>query len=163
MKFRTRFDSPLKIGVACTEAERRTKSEFVDECDINKLIARYVKTGRLPDNAKSAAARFGDFSQVPTFGEMQEKILAANDLFMELPSAVRKQFDNDPGQFLAAADTKEGRVILQALGLGAESTDLNPLGGAGSASSSPDGQSEGAGTEPAPEASKASPSTKKVK
>ena len=128
MKFRTRFDESLKQPVMCTEEEKRTKSEFADECDINKIMARYRRTGVLPESAKAAAARFGDFSQVPSFMEMQEKILAANELFSALPAVVRKQFDNDPGTFLAAADTKEGRELLVRLGLGAEPAKDAPKG-----------------------------------
>ena len=67
MKFRTRFDESLKQPVMCTEEEKRTKSEFADECDINKIMARYRRTGVLPiDVRKEAAARFGDFSQPPS-------------------------------------------------------------------------------------------------
>lgn len=133
MKFRTRFDESLKLPVFCTEEEKRTKSEFADECDINKIMARYKRTGVLPvDVRKQAAAKFGDFSQLPSFMEMQDMLIAANDLFMALPAAVRKQFGNDPHEFLAAAETKEGRELLQKLGLGAENasgeTDPTPQG-----------------------------------
>ena len=133
MKFRTRFDESLKQPVMCTEEEKRTKSEFADECDINKIMARYRRTGVLPiDVRKEAAARFGDFSQLPSFMEMQDTLIAANDLFMALPAAVRKQFGNDPHEFLAAAETKEGRELLQKLGLGVEKaageTDPTPKG-----------------------------------
>lgn len=119
-KFLTRFDQVPRPRVLCTEEEKRTKSEFAEECNINTIMARYKKTGVLPDNARAAAARFGDFSQVPTFQEMQHKLIAAHEMFAALPSDVRKMFDNDPGEFIAAADTLEGRQLLVKLGLGAE-------------------------------------------
>ncbi|QKI28934.1 VP3 [Kummerowia striata gokushovirus] len=124
--FKTRFDRTPQVKVLCSQEEKKTKSEFADECDINLIMARYRKTGILPQSALSAAARFGDFSQVPSFMEMQEKIIAAHELFEALPAAVRKQFDNDPGQFLEAAETKEGRDLLVKLGLGNEASQ--PLG-----------------------------------
>jgi len=161
-RFKTRFDTPAEVVVLCTEEERMTKSEFADECDINAIMDRYQKKRELPESARSAAARFGDFSQVPTFAEMQEKIIAANEMFMSLPATVRKLFDNDPGEFVAAADSDEGRKYLVKLGLGNDSV-LDSPESPRSGSLSPDGQSEGAGTEPAPEGAKPSSTTKKVK
>lgn len=119
-QFRTQYDTPPRVGVACTMEERRTKSEFAEDCDINILMARYRKTGVLPDAAKAAAARYGDFTQVPTFEEMQQKLIAASELFAALPAKVRRQFGNDPGEFISAAQTPEGRELLISLGLGAE-------------------------------------------
>ena len=128
MKFRTRFDESLKQPVMCTEEEKRTKSEFADECDINKIMARYRRTGELPESARIAAARFGDFASLPSFMEMQDKILAANELFAPLPAAVRKQFGNDPVEFVDAASTPEGREILVKFGLGSEAPESSPKG-----------------------------------
>jgi len=118
-KFFTRFNPPTDPGIACTLEESRTKPEFEAETNINNIMARYKKTGKLPESAMQSAARFGDFSQVPDFMEMQNRVLAAHDLFMALPAAVRRQFDNDPGQFIAASDTQEGRELMVKLGLGA--------------------------------------------
>lgn len=146
LKFRTRFHETPRVQLVCpdTPEDRRTKSEFADECDINKIMARYKRTGVLPEFAQKAAARFGDFSQVPTFTEMQEKIIAANELFLALPAAVRKQFDNDPGQFIAASESQEGRELLVKLGLGKAKESQPP----GSAPRSSAGQAEPDGAEP---------------
>jgi len=120
MKYRTRFSKKIPDGLYCPPEENKTKPEFIDECDINKIMAKYRKTGVLPENARQAAARYGDFSSIPTYMQMQERIIAANELFAELPAVVRKQFDNDPGVFLAASETQEGRELLIKLGLGKE-------------------------------------------
>lgn len=118
VKVRSRFSPRVRVGVACTEAERMTKSEFAPDCDINLIMARYKKTGKLPESAMAAQARFGDFSQVPTFQEMQDKVIAAHDMFAALPAHVRKEFDNDPASFISAADSPEGCQLLVKLGLG---------------------------------------------
>lgn len=115
---RSRFSPRVRVGVACTSEERVTKSEFAKDCDINVIMARYKKTGQLPQSAMSAQARFGDFSQVPSFQEMQDRVIAAHEMFAALPAQVRKEFDNDPGQFIAAADTPQGCELLVKLGLG---------------------------------------------
>lgn len=120
MEFLTRFSKRKRSQLVIPDdpKERRTKSEFLKDCDINLIMAKYKKTGILPSSARSAAARYGDFSQVPTFAEMQDKINAAQEVFAALPAKVRKQFDNDPSQFLQAAETAEGRELMKQLGLG---------------------------------------------
>src|SRR3954464_15863274 len=128
MKFVTpyNYDPSVDSGLQCTEEERMTKSEFADDCDINRIFARYTKTGILPDAARAAAARFGDFSIRPTYAEMHDKLIAAEEMFLALPAEVRREFDNDPLQFVASADTPEGRKRLIDLGLGAEQVGGNP-------------------------------------
>lgn len=88
------------------------------ESDINLIVARYKKTGVLPGAARAAAARYGDFSQVPDFAEMQIRVMAASEMFAALPAKVRRVFNNDPSEFLAAASTPEGVELLKTLGLG---------------------------------------------
>jgi len=117
MKFHTRFSPGLRPKVECTIEERRTKQEFKDECDINLLMARYKKTGVLPTHSLAAAVRYGDFSQIPSFHEMHDRVLAATDVFMALPAHVRKHYGNDPGLFLASSETPEGRELMVRLGL----------------------------------------------
>lgn len=154
MEFRTRFSlNQSRPKVLCTSEEGKTMQEFVKDCDINLIIAKYRKTGVLPESARKVAAQYGDFSQVPTFQEMQEKINLGMELFAALPAKVRKQFSNDPAEFLSAAETDEGRKLMVTLGLGKES----PLG---ESPSSPV-QGESAGTEPAPSL-KAKPPTPSV-
>ena len=120
MIYRTRFSDRVSKPLMCTMEERKTKSEFADECDINKIMARYRKTGELPVTALQAADRFGDFSQVPDFQEMQNRVLAAHEMFAALPSDIRKRFNNDPGEFIDSAQSEEGIKLFVELGLAKE-------------------------------------------
>jgi len=117
MSFRTRFSSRISPQINCTMEERKTKSEFADDCDINKIMSRYRKTGILPDSSKAALAQYGNFDQIPSFHEMQDKVLAAHELFSSLPAHVRKEFDNDPGLFIDSSQTAEGMALMVKLGL----------------------------------------------
>ena len=130
MEFFTRFSPRRRKQLVIPDhpKERLTKSEFLKDCDINLIMAKYKKTGILPTSARSAAARYGDFSSVPTFAEMQDKIAAASEVFAALPAIVRKQFDNDPGEFLRASETPEGREIMKQLGLGKEVSSVDTSG-----------------------------------
>lgn len=123
-KFLTVFDSTKDcVGLDCAAAndgagDGMTQQEYADECDVNKILAKYKAQVNLEGYFDSSLV-FGDFSQVPTYQEMQDKVRAANELFMELPAAVRKHFDNDPGLFVAGAQTPEGVAFLKSQGLGA--------------------------------------------
>lgn len=155
--FRTRFQTAPRITLACRPETKRTKSEFQNDCDINLIMARYKKTGILPPTAQLAAANYGDFTQVPDFQEMQHKVIAAHEMFAALPAAVRKQFSNDPGEFIAASQTPEGRKLMQTLGLGKPSEEPSQPPGEPSPSSGgqPDPQTPPASPAPKSTASKA--------
>lgn len=88
-----------------------TKQEFLEESDINVIIARYRKTGVLP-NTFGNVGSFGDFSEVTNFQDAMIKIQDAEDLFMSLPADIRYKFDNDPGKFLDFADNPENQDKL---------------------------------------------------
>ncbi|AXL15479.1 internal scaffolding protein [Microviridae sp.] len=76
-----------------------TQQHQKDETDVNKIMKRYVKTGVI-DHVNRHEGHYGD---VPahTYHEAMDQVIQANDMFQELPSRVRKRFENDPGKFLA--------------------------------------------------------------
>lgn len=127
MVFRTRFSKIDRVALACDPKGRRTKSEFKKDCDINLIMERYKRTGQLPQ-FRDAVARYGDFSQVPDYHTMYDRVLAAEAAFMALPADVRKEFGNDPGRFIEAAETKEGHDLLVKLGLASTSPQASPEG-----------------------------------
>lgn len=76
----------------------RTKQAFKDECDINTIIKRFLRTGQL-DLANKLEPRYGDCTGIE-FQAACEKVAAAKSLFAELPAALRNRFDNEPAKFL---------------------------------------------------------------
>jgi len=153
MQVRSRLSPRVRPVVICPPEERIVDSSAQRESDINVIVARYKKTGVLPQSIRAALAQYMDTTQVPTFEQMQQRVMRAQELFDQLPATVRKQFDNDPGQFLQAAQTPEGRALLAKLGLG---PDASP-------EAQPEPQGRGAGGTPAspepkaPEEPKAAP------
>ncbi len=75
----------------------RTKQSFKDETDINKLMQRAQKTGTISHLNKNEA-HYGDFSGFDFF-EAQLKLTAGRQMFDELPSEVRREFDQSPAEF----------------------------------------------------------------
>lgn len=94
-----------------------TQQHFKDDADINKIIARYNRTGVLVDPSvpRSGEALFGDFSQVKDFAEAQNFICLAKEAFMELDSSIRRRFNNDPSELIAflndPSNIEEGRKL----------------------------------------------------
>lgn len=93
----------------------RTKQSFKDECDINKIMRRYVVHGVLPQGV--GVAKYGDFSEAGTYLEAQNIIIKARAQFSSLPSKVRERFRNDPAEFLKFVQDKGNAEEAQQLGL----------------------------------------------
>lgn len=93
----SRFKSVEKVS--------RTVQSFKAECDINRIMARYIRTGVAP--AAVSMGRYGDFSEVGSFHEAQDAVIRAQKQFAALSSKVRDRFKNDPANMLAfVADPK---------------------------------------------------------
>lgn len=116
-----------RVSLDCSVEPSRTDPSFAQELDINNIVKRYVKTGVLGDPARAAAQRYGDFSQIPSFHEMMNRISAANEVFAALPSRVRESFDNDPGRFITASSTPEGAELMVKLGLATKREPKPPV------------------------------------
>lgn len=98
------------------DGEGRTKQSMKDECDINRIVSQFERTGIVTHLAKGQPA-YLDISEVADYRTAIEQVRAASDFFMQLPAAVRKEFNNDPAELIdAMADPSEhGR--LEELGL----------------------------------------------
>ena len=48
MKFFTRFDAPEGSKIDQTGQKSKTRQSEADACDINKIMERFNRTGRLP-------------------------------------------------------------------------------------------------------------------
>lgn len=93
----------------------KTKQEFAPECDINTIMARYAKTGTVP--TYGGTMFYGDFVDLPSFQEAHEIIRVANEAFAALPATVRREFDNDPGEFVRFAEDPANLGKLREWGL----------------------------------------------
>ena len=76
----------------------RTKQSFKDELDVNNIIKKY-SAPELKEMAESFEGVYGDFNQLDyqTALTMLEK---AHTTFMMVPSKIRQQFDNNPGDWI---------------------------------------------------------------
>lgn len=82
---------------------KRTKDEFKDDCDVNKIWANYVRTGRL-DQLQKAKGFYADLTNVPqTYQESLNLVIRTRETFEALPADIRNAFGNSVDAFLLAA------------------------------------------------------------
>lgn len=96
------------------EGETMTKGSFKDSLDINRIMARYRKTGQLPPGRQG---RFEDLGPPIDYQEAVQTVLDANQAFMDLPAAVRDRFGNDPTQILYFLADEQNRPEAERMGL----------------------------------------------
>lgn len=121
MTLRNAMSPSIKVVVDCGGLDASlTKQSQADECDINKLMAKYHATGELT-HVRDAIPQFGDFTSEDDYHSALIKIRGAENAFSELPSATRAFFDNEPGKMSAWVNDQSN--YKQALEMGLISTE----------------------------------------
>lgn len=99
-----------------TEGVSLTVQSEKDNCDINKLISKYKRTGQLPPVLKTNG-QYGDFSRVGDFHSAMNSVVSAQNAFLSLPAKLRQRFANDPAQLLQFLSVKDNYDEAVKLGL----------------------------------------------
>lgn len=95
-KLYNRFNRPERI-MLYNDEPTMCQQHFKEECDINNILAKYIKTGILDSIGPGV---YADITEMGDYRESIELIARAQEMFIELPSHIRKEFDNDPAQYL---------------------------------------------------------------
>lgn len=95
--------------------ESRTRQEFADECDINVIMKKYQRTGVMPQSTRPPV--YVDNWDAPDFQGAMNMLLEADRAFMQLPAVVRREFENDPAQFVEFAMDSKNMPKLKEWGL----------------------------------------------
>lgn len=96
-------------------SQTRTKQAFKDECDINKIMAKFQKTGAVA-HANRRQPEYG-FASPHDFAESMRIVTEANAMFAELPSSLRARFANSPEHYLAFVQNPDNILEMADLGL----------------------------------------------
>ena len=98
MKINTAYDEikpkPMTKGFEPT----LTKQALVEEAEINHIVKKYVNTSYLAD-LQELESIYGEITHNDLL-EAKQKVIAAEETFMQIPSSIRKQFDNNVGLFI---------------------------------------------------------------
>lgn len=119
------FDPEFRNDVNFEHEVSKTKQSDAEAADINNIMARYERTGLLPEMMQSDPS-FGDFSDAPTFQEAHAVVAHASSQFMALDGKVREMFQHDPAKMLQyvqdAQKDPEKKKELYRLGLAIDPT-----------------------------------------
>lgn len=84
------------IDLGVTETNKgRTRQEFKDETDINKVLGKWRRQG-FTEHVNIRKGLYGDFSEIQTFQESADRVAEIWTQFMALPARLRAICDNDP-------------------------------------------------------------------
>lgn len=93
-----------------------TRQEFAEECDINTIMARYEASG-VVSHVNRATPVYLDTTLYPGLQASMDAFREASLSFNALPAVVRREFDNDPEQFVAFASDEANLPKLREWGL----------------------------------------------
>lgn len=116
MDFQTAYNRFNEIGdIDCTGDIVRTQQHMKEECDINTIVNRFLKTGLMPQSV--SVPRYEDFSEVMDFQGAQNALVASRENFMKIPAKIRAKFDNSPQKFLEFCEDSANAEEMVKMGL----------------------------------------------
>lgn len=116
-KFKTIYNYKQEDGVN-NSIPSLTQQQFKDECDINKIMDRYLRTGVLSDPLdKRGTPKYGDYADLGNYMDHMNKVVEANEMFEALPASIRKRFNNNPGDLIEFVMDSNNRKEAEMLGL----------------------------------------------
>lgn len=102
--------------VDCSNLPSMTVQSEAESCDINRIVAQFDRTGLVTHLARGIP-QFADVSEVGDFQSAAQRVQEVSAWFMQLPAAIRKEFDNDPAALLDAAQDPSKTEIFVRHGL----------------------------------------------
>jgi len=89
----------LKLVPDLVYDDGRTKQSFKDQTDIQKIMARFDKTGTISHLAKFEGV-YADFSDFD-FHKQSNMLSRGREIFAELPAELRREFGQSPAAFFS--------------------------------------------------------------
>ena len=113
------FKTPYNGRVACsfeTTGESMTQEHFREETEILNIIRRHDRNGVI-EHINKGTAIYGDFSEITDYRDMIHKLREADSAFAQVPSDIRKRFENDPAKFFNFVTDQNNHSALAEMGL----------------------------------------------
>jgi len=105
---------PKRAYVDLGDNVSRTRAEFANSCDINKLMSEVRRTGFVPQVVQGF---YADVSNLGDYQQCLDRLIEARDSFAGLPAKIRRRFDNDPRSLLAFLRDPANRPEAEKLGI----------------------------------------------
>lgn len=125
-KIKTKYDYELQAslapGVKSTEKSLTNQADL-ENSDINKIMARYEKTGLIMGTERTP--KYGDFSEVRSYHETLSALRRVDAAFAALSANVRSRFENDPQKLITFLEDRNNDE--EAIKLGLRESVVKPL------------------------------------
>lgn len=117
MSIQTKYPKSKRPRVFARECgPSLTKQASKNECDVNVIMSRYMKTGVI-DHLNEYHGEYGDFGDAQDFLNSQIIVQDAQNMFDSIPAEIRKNFDNSPSKFLDFVQNPENQNDMVEMGL----------------------------------------------
>lgn len=93
-----------------------TEQKHKEDVQIQNIMRKARKTGVL-SHVNQYKGTYGEFADAPTYHEAQNVIAEANSMFETVPSQIRKQFKNDPSEYVSFMQNPENYEAIAEMGL----------------------------------------------
>lgn len=97
--FYSKLNKPKGSVIDQSKEVSKTRQSEQDSTDINKIMERFNRSGKLPA-MQTKHPQYGDARSVP-YDQALNIVKEAKEAFLKLPATTRKIFDNDPAQLEA--------------------------------------------------------------
>lgn len=115
-KFYNVNNAPYVSGTVFT-GKTKTQQHFEESHNINKIVAKIMKTGTIPADLRIRMGQYLDFTNWPDYQTIYNVMRQAAVNFMELPAKIRTKFDNKPEVMMDWLGKPENRKEAEDLGL----------------------------------------------
>ena len=105
-----------QVGLDCSCDVVLTEQSHKKDCDMHRIVGQLRETG-VTAHVKQYAGTYQNFIGVPDFQQAMDAIADAKTMFETVPSHIRNQFNNDPGQFLGFMQDNANYEAIQEMGL----------------------------------------------
>lgn len=103
--------------VTMLEGESMAQQQFKAQCDVNKIMAKFKKTGSVTHLRNRAEGVYADLVDAPDYRQAMDTVVKANEAFAALPAATRQRFGNDPHAMISFLANPENVKEAVKLGL----------------------------------------------
>lgn len=77
------------------EEPSKTQQQFKEDCDVNFIVKKFMRTGQLTHLAKQQGY-YADMSEYPDLATAMQSLSEAQSAFDALPADLRRRFGNSP-------------------------------------------------------------------
>jgi len=113
MSYFDALENPRNTQIKCEDPSLAVQASK-DECDINVIIKKYLRTGELPQMKQAV---YADLSEMPDLKAAMDIVVQADQAFMSLDANIRRRFDNDPVKLVQFASDDSNYDEAVKLGL----------------------------------------------